>query len=303
MAGLIATGCASISTPEGGPRDETPPRLVQASPAPGATNVSGRQMHLDFDEYVNIKDAFTNVVVSPTSASQPRVTATGRRVTILFTDTLQPNTTYSIDFANSISDNNEANELEGFSYTFATGPVLDTLRISGMVLDSHTLEPQQGILVGVHRSDADTVFSCVRMERVARTDDKGRFSLRGLAPGRYRLYALQDLNGDMRWDNPEERMAFFDDWIVPTVKATTVNDTIYNPTTLQVDTVVEKASALYQPNDILLSAFSLGYKPQYLKKSLRADSTRVELTWNATQAALPPIRLLTDPQRPLSDWA
>ena len=120
MAGLIATGCASISTPEGGPRDETPPRLVQASPAPGATNVSGRQMHLDFDEYVNIKDAFTNVVVSPTSASQPRVTATGRRVTILFTDTLQPNTTYSIDFANSISDNNEANELEGFSYTFAT---------------------------------------------------------------------------------------------------------------------------------------------------------------------------------------
>ena len=303
MAGLIATGCASISTPEGGPRDETPPRLVQASPAPGATNVSGRQMHLDFDEYVNIKDAFTNVVVSPTSASQPRVTATGRRVTILFTDTLQPNTTYSIDFANSISDNNEANELEGFSYTFATGPVLDTLRISVMVLDSHTLDPQQGILVGVHRSDADTVFSCVRMERVARTDDKGRFSLRGLAPGRYRLYALQDLNGDMRWDNPEERMAFFDDWIVPTVKATTVNDTIYNPTTLQVDTVVEKASALYQPNDILLSAFSLGYKPQYLKKSLRADSTRVELTWNATQAALPPIRLLNDPQRPLSDWA
>lgn len=301
--GLLLGACASMGTPEGGPRDETPPRMVRATPAPGATDVDARHIAIDFDEYITLQDAFTNVVVSPTSETTPRVSATGRRVNVQFTDSLLPNTTYTIDFADAIRDNNEGNALEGFSYTFSTGPTLDSLRISGMVLDSRTLEPQQGVLVGVHTSEADTAFTRVRLERVARTDDRGRFTLRGLAPGRYRLFSLQDLNGDMRWDNPEERIAFFDGWITPTAEATTVADTIYNVLTLAVDSVVERASTRFLPNDILLSSFSLGYRPQYLKKSMRPDSTRIELVWNAPQDSLPAIRLLSAPGRRLTDWA
>lgn len=292
-----------MGTPEGGPRDETPPRMVRAMPAPGSTGVNSRHLTIDFDEYITLQDAFTNVVVSPTSETTPRVTASGRRVNVQFVDSLKSNTTYTIDFADAIRDNNEGNALEGFTYTFSTGSVLDTLRISGMVLDSRTLEPQQGILVGVHTSEADTAFSRIRLERVARTDDRGRFTLRGLAPGRYRLFSLQDLNGDMRWDNPEERISFFDDWIVPTAEPVTVADTIYNVETLQVDSVVQRASTRFLPNDILLSSFSLGYRPQYLKKSSRPDSTRVELVWNAPQDSLPAIRLLSDTGICLSDWA
>lgn len=306
MAALLAAllaGCASMSTPKGGPRDETPPRLVKASPAPGARNVDTRQMYLDFDEFITLKDAFTNVVVSPTSDTQPRVSGAGRRVSIQFTDSLRPNTTYTIDFGNSIQDNNEGNALQSFSYMFSTGPGIDSLRISGMVLDSHTLEPQQGMIVGVHVSEADSAFSTLRLDRVARTDDHGRFTLRGLAPGRYRLFALGDLNGDLRWDNPEERIAFFDGWISPTAQSSTVNDTIYNVTTLEVDSVVEKNSTLFLPNDILLSSFSLGYRPQYLKSSHRPDSTRAVLVWNARQESLPEIKLIADPSRPLADWA
>lgn len=300
---MLLGSCASMGTPEGGPRDETPPRMVRAMPAPGATDVDSHHLTIDFDEYITLQDAFTNVVVSPTSETTPRVTAAGRRVNVQFTDSLRPNTTYTIDFADAIRDNNEGNPLEGFSYTFSTGPVLDSLRISGMVLDSRTLEPQQGILVGVHTSEADTAFSRIRLERVARTDDRGRFTLRGLAPGRYRLFSLQDLNGDMRWDNPEERISFFSDWIVPSAEPATVSDTIYNVETLAVDSVVERPSTRFLPNDILLSSFSLGYRPQYLKKSSRPDSTRVELVWNAPQDSLPSIRLLGDLQRPLTDWA
>ncbi len=302
-ASLLLGACASMGTPEGGPRDETPPRMVRATPAPGATDVDARHIAIDFDEYITLQDAFTNVVVSPTSEATPRVSAAGRRVNVQFTDSLLPNTTYTIDFADAIRDNNEGNALEGFTYTFSTGPTLDSLRISGMVLDSRTLEPQQGVLVGVHTSDADTAFSRVRLERVARTDDRGRFTLRGLAPGRYRLFSLQDLNGDMRWDNPEERIAFLDEWIVPTAQPAVVSDTIYNALTLAVDSVVERATTRFLPNDILLSSFSLGYRPQYLRKSMRPDSTRVELVWNAPQDSLPDIRLLSASERKLSDWS
>ncbi len=301
---ILLAGCASISTPQGGPRDETPPKMVKAFPAPGSTNVSDNQIAIDFDEFITLKDAFTNVVVSPTSDQQPRVSGVGRRVNVQFLDSLRPNTTYTIDFGDAIQDNNEGNALQGFSYTFSTGPEIDTLRISGMVLDSHTLEPQQGMIVGVHTSAADTAFSRMRLDRVARTDDRGRFVLRGLAPGKYRLFALKDLNGDMRWDNPEELLAFHDEWIIPTAQPTTVPDTIYyNVLTLQPDTVIEKPSAIYLPNDILLSSFSLGYRPQYLKSYQRPDSTRLVLVWNARQDSLPPIRLLDNPGRKLSDWA
>lgn len=304
-AAMLATlaGCASMATPQGGPRDELPPRMVRAYPAPGATNVDQRQINIDFDEFITIKDAFNNVVVSPTSEQRPRVSGVGKRVSVQFLDSLMPNTTYTIDFGDAIQDNNEGNPLQNFSYTFSTGPTIDSLRIAGMVLDSRTLEPQQGILVGVHTSAADTAFSRMRLVRVARTDDRGRFVIRGLASVPYRLFALKDLNGDMRWDNPEELMAFHDQWITPSATPTTVFDTIYNLSTMKPDSVVEKPSSLFLPNDVLLSSFSLGYRPQYLKSYQRPDSTKVVLVWNARQDYLPPIHLLNAPDRPLGSWA
>lgn len=301
-ASLFLTGCASMSTPQGGPRDETPPRLIKAYPAPGAINVDSRNIYLDFDEFITLKDAFTNVMVSPTSESQPRVSGVGKRVTVTFPDSLLSNTTYTIDFGNSIRDNNEGNALQGFSYSFSTGPTIDSLRISGIVLDSRTLEPQQGILVGVHTNAADSAFTHLRLERVARTDDYGRFSLRGLSDKEYHLFALNDLNSDLRWDNPEEHIAFYDFPIHPTALPVMLQDTIYNAAS-GIDSIREISSTTYLPNDILLSSFSLGYRPQYLKSYSRPDSARVVLVWNAPQPAFPSIKLTGSPQRSLQDWA
>ncbi|MBD5356899.1 MAG: hypothetical protein HDR88_07850 [Bacteroides sp.] len=290
-AGIMAS-CASIGNPSGGPRDEDPPVFVRSNPAPGSVNVKRDKIEIEFNEIVNVKDAFTKVVVSPTSKSVPRVSSQGRKVTVQFTDTLQPNTTYTVDFANAIEDNNESNKLQGFTYTFSTGPVLDTLQISGMVLSSDALEPQQGMLVGVYSNLSDTAFSTLPLERLTKTDDRGRFSVRGLAPGEYRLFALADVDNDYKRANPEEAMAFYDFTISPTSERVTANDTVLNLITGEVDTVLTRERTRFLPNDILLRSFESDYKPQFLQKYERVDSTKVSLIFNAPSDTLPMLDLV-----------
>lgn len=210
---LLLWGCANIGNPSGGPRDEDPPIFLHADPPQGALNVSKTSMTLTFNEIVNVKDAFSKIVLSP-AARPPKVTSLGRRITIRF-DSLAPNTTYTIDFADAIEDNNEGNQLQNFAYTFSTGPTLDTLRIAGRVLGSRDLEPRPGILVGVQSNPADTAFQGIPLLRVAKADDRGRFVIRGLAPGAYRVFALDDRDNDFKYSSDEEEIAFYDVEVSP----------------------------------------------------------------------------------------
>lgn len=289
--GLLAS-CASIGNPSGGARDEDPPRFVRATPAPGSTNVNRQKIEIEFDEIVNVKDAFTKVVVSPVSKSVPRVSSLGKKVTVQFNDSLLPNTTYTVDFANSIEDNNEGNKLQGFTYSFSTGPVLDSLQISGMVLSANALEPQQGMLVGVYSNLSDTAFSTLPFERVAKTDDRGRFSVRGLAPGEYRIFALADVDNDYHRANPEEAMAFYDVTLSPSAERVTATDTIFNLLTGEVDTVVSRERTRFLPNDILLRSFESDFKSQFLQSYERVDSTRLSFIFNAPAKSLPEISIV-----------
>ncbi|MCM1436915.1 MAG: Ig-like domain-containing protein [Prevotella sp.] len=293
--------CASIGNPSGGPRDEDPPRFVKSNPAPGSTNVSTGVINIDFNELVNVKDAFSNVTVSPPSVRTPRVSSNGsRRVTVTFQDTLLANTTYTIDFGNAIEDVNESNPLEGFTYTFSTGPELDSLRISGMVFDAATLEPVKQVLVGVHSILADSTFMSLPFEKVAKTDEMGRFVVRGLKPGPYRVFALQDMNNDFKWDNPEESIAFYPEIVVPQTEQVTVADTIYDLKTMQIDTVVNRMRTRFLPNDLLLSLFNINFKQQYPVTTSRPDSTKINLVFNAKSPVTPsliPINI-----SPSDDW-
>lgn len=293
LAALFAAGgCANIGNPSGGPRDEDPPILVTANPLPGSLNVDRTKMTLTFNELVNVKDAFQNVVVSPTSKSVPRVSSSGRNVNIDF-DSLAPNTTYTIDFGNSIEDNNEGNPLQGFSYSFSTGEEIDTLRIAGRVLSARNLEPQQKMLVGVHVNLNDTAFTGDRLLRVAKTDDRGRFTIRGLAPGSYRVFALDDKDNDYRYSTPEEDVAFYDVTVEPSSRTTTATDTLYNPLTGEIDTVINRSRTQFLPNDIILRSFNSELRQQYLSKYERTDSTRVFLKFNTRADSLPKIRILS----------
>lgn len=294
LSATLIASCASIGNPSGGPRDEDPPRFVRANPAPGSVNVDRKRIDIEFDELVNVKDAFQKVVVSPTSKSVPRVSSLGKKVTVQFNDSLLPNTTYTIDFSNSIEDNNENNKLQGFTYSFSTGPTLDTLQISGMVLSADALEPQQGMLVGVYSNLADSAFSTLPFERVAKTDDRGRFSVKGLAPGEYRIFALADVDNDYKRANPEEAMAFYDVTLIPTSERVTASDTVFNLLTGEADSVISRERTRFLPNDILLRSFQSNYKPQFLQKYERVDSTRISLIFNAPSDSLPHLEIVNN---------
>ena len=301
LAFALLASCASIGNPSGGPRDEDPPQFVRANPAPGSVNVDRDRIEIEFDEIVNVKDAFSKVVISPAPEQMPRVSSLGRKVSVQFNDTLLPNTTYTIDFANAIEDNNESNKLQGFTYTFSTGPDIDTLQISGMVLGAENLEPQQGMLVGIYSNLSDTAFSTLPLERIAKTDDRGRFSIRGIAPGTYRIFALNDLDNDYKRANPEEAMAFYDFTLTPTSEQIEATDTVFNLTTGAVDTVITRQRTRFLPNDILLRSFESNYKTQFLQKYQRVDSTRVQLIFNAPSDTLPGLEIVDNPG--FTDWS
>lgn len=288
LAALV--GCASIGNPSGGPRDEDPPRFVRSDPPRGAVGVPVdlSRANLTFNEIVMLKDAFQNVVVSPAGKEVPRVSASGRRVSVEFTDSLLPNTTYTIDFGNAIADNNEGNVLRNFRTSFSTGPTLDSLRLSGMVLGAKDLEPQQGMLVGLYETaGADSLFFSRPFDRYARTDDYGRFLIGGLRPGEYRLFAVKDLDADRHYANPEEDVAFTSVTLSPRAERIMTTDTIRDLRTGLFDTVVTRQRTLYLPNDILMRSFNSELKRQYLVSHERVDSTRVRLIFNSRTHRLP----------------
>lgn len=304
----IASGCASIGNPSGGPKDEQPPRFIKANPAPGSNNVpiDLNKITLHFNEYVNLKNPSENVVVSPPSAQIPRVTSQGHNVIVTFQDSLQPNTTYTIDFGSSIVDNNEGNKLENFSYTFSTGSSIDSLRISGIVATARDLEPLQNKIVGVHRIpddvaeaaykllNTDTLIFSKRFDRVARTDDRGRFSVEGLSPGRYRIYALNDGDNNFYYSSPGEELAFSEEIIVPSTTEAVAYDSIYNLKKGKLDTVLPRQRTLFLPNNILLRSSVSKRQQQYIKKYERLDTTKLLLIMGAPMKTLPDLKIPGD---------
>ena len=295
LALLMAAGCASIGNPSGGPRDEDPPRFVSSTPLYGEVGVTPKKVVLTFNELITLKDAFSKVVVSPPGAQVPRVSSLGKRVTVEFRDTLLPNTTYTIDFGDAIADNNEGNKLENFIYTFSTGPVLDTLMVSGMVFGAEDLAPASGIYVGLHTNLEDSAFTKTRFDRIAKTDENGKFAIGGLAPGQYRIYALEDRDNDLAWSSPEESLAFYDVVIEPKAELAMATDTIYDLFTGKVDSLVNRERTRFLPNNILLRSFNTGFRQQYITKYERVDSTRLNFIFNAPADSLPKIDvILTD---------
>lgn len=338
---FLLAACASIGRPSGGDYDIEPPVFVGSNPAPGATNVDRTRLSLDFDENVKVTDVMTKVVVSPAQKNIPSITANGKRVSVELKDSLIPNTTYTIDFSDAIRDLNEENELDGFSIEFSTGETIDTLRISGMVLEGRTLEPAQGMLVGVYRVDSTEILrpdtlryaaddtlrtiipdsiaaeiadSLLRdsillpkimslpMERIAKTNQLGQFTIRGLSPGEYRIYAINDVNRDYHWDVSED-VAFYDVTLSPSAKDDMHTDTL--TTAAGTDSIVDHVTTTYLPNDILLTWFNEGRVSQYLKDYTRNERKKLLIQFSAPVDTLPEITLLNGPRagETIDKWA
>lgn len=286
IAAAVMYSCANIGNPSGGPIDKTPPIFMRSNPTPNAVNVKDRKIEIFFDEIVTLKDPSTKIIVSPAQTEMPRMSALGRKVTVELVDSLLPNTTYTIDFSNSIQDNNEGNAIDNFAFAFSTGSVIDSMRVSGYVLDSRTLEPMQSVVVGLQSNLADSAFHKEKLQRVALTNDRGQFTIRNVSPGSYHIFALKDLDRDYKFGNPTEDIAFLDSIIVPSIGSREAADTVYNDLN-EIDTIMRATRPAYFPNDILLSMFNEDRKSQYLANNLRVDSTRISLTFAAASDTLP----------------
>lgn len=291
IAAAVMYSCANIGNPSGGPIDKTPPIFMRSNPTPNAVNVKDRKIEIFFDEIVSLKDPSTKIIVSPAQTEMPRISALGRKVTVELVDSLLPNTTYTIDFSNSIQDNNEGNAIDNFAFAFSTGSVIDSMRVSGYVLDSRTLEPMQSVVVGLQSNLADSAFHKEKLQRVALTNDRGQFTIRNVSPGSYHIFALKDLDRDYKFGNPTEDIAFLDSIIVPSIGSREAADTVYNDLN-EIDTIMRATRPAYFPNDILLSMFNEDRKSQYLANNLRVDSTRISLTFAAASDTLPSLSIV-----------
>lgn len=289
-AALLLAACASIGRPEGGPRDMTPPVMVSSTPAPGSVNVSNGRIDIIFDENITLDDPMNKIVVSPPQKKQAQISSNGRRVRITLRDTLRDSTTYTVDLADAVRDLNEGNILDGLAIDFSTGPSIDTLMISGIVFEGRTLEPAQGMIVGVYSTPvADTALTTLPMERITKTNALGRFTIRNLKPGSYRVFAINDLNHDFHWDRSED-IAFLDRDISPSTMAVEVTDTFTDAAGN--DSLVTRPATRFLPDDILLTWFNENYKPLYLVKHERPDARRLTLEMSTRSDSLPQLTLL-----------
>ena len=251
----IIYSCANIGSPNGGPYDETPPKFVSSNPIPNQVNYQGKNVEILFDELIQIEKPTENVIITPPQMELPIIRSSGKKAVIELKDSLKPNTTYTIDFTNSIVDNNEKNVFENFSFAFSTGETIDSLEISGVLLNAENLEPMPGITIGLHNNLEDSAFVKVPFLRTSRTNDKGRFTIRNIAPGSYRVFALNDVNRDYKFDQPGEDIAFLDSLIVPSFEFTTRQDTTWKDT-LTIDTIRTINYTRFLPDDIELRLFN-----------------------------------------------
>lgn len=283
--------CASTGMPDGGPYDETPPKFVRANPEPNAINNKRKKISIEFDEFIKLDKASEKVIVSPPQNETPEVKVSGKRVLVEFFDSLKANTTYTIDFGDAIVDNNEDNPLGNFAYSFSTGESIDTMEISGTVLNAADLEPVKGIQVGIHKDLNDTAFSKIPFDRISRTDSRGHFNIKGIAPGTYRVYALMDGNQNYLFDSKTEAIAYLDSLVVPSMEGAVREDTIWNAIdTLAYDTIYKINYTRFLPDNLILRAFKEENPLQYLIKSERPQLNRFSLYFSAKADTLPTLK-------------
>lgn len=319
LAGLaLMAGCANRGGgPQGGPKDLTPPKAASMTPENNATSVSKKKIELQFNEFVEVKSAQQKVIVSPPQKIPATIQANGKKVTIEFADSLIPNTTYTIDFTDALRDLNEGNVLDGFTYAFSTGNEIDTMQISGRVLNAMNLNPLSGVQVGIYETNlkGDSTGPLYQMPlRITKTDSTGHFTIKNIKDGTYDIYALEDKNSDYILTKGE-CFGFIDNSVKTAVESIERRDTVRIdlakadanskkkkkklaeiPDSLRYkDTIVHSIVQHYTPDDILLLASAMPTTPQKVKKTERKSPFRIDIFMqNKTARKRPEVRCLNE---------
>lgn len=302
ITAVLLHSCANRgSGPQGGPKDESSPVIVKSSPNNRARLVSSKQISIEFNELISIEAAYKNVIISPTQKNQPTVKAIGKKAVITLEDSLLENTTYTIDFGNSIVDYNEKNVLKDYQFSFSTGADFDTLQISGIVLDAHTLKAISGISVGIYKTDNDTAFETTPFMRMSKTKEDGSFVIRNIKEGKYKLYALNDVTQINFYKQIGTDIAFCDSILQPDVHMHGKIDTIWTDSLkTKFDSLIVDAYTEYYPKNLILKSFKENPIRHFFKKCTRNGKNNFTLTFGATPLKQPVITIIDSTEH--SNW-
>lgn len=301
MLTLLAVACASIGNPDGGEYDEIPPKVVSSYPEERATGVQTKRARINFDEYIKLDNANEKVIISPPQIEPANIRVDGKHIRIELFDTLKPNTTYTVDFSDAIEDNNEGNPMGHYTYSFSTGEEIDTMEVSGTVLNAEDLEPVKGVLVGLYPIDSnhtDSILRTTPFQRVSRTNGSGRFTIKGVKNGRYKAHVLDDKDGNFIFSQKSERISFDSLEFETSWKKDVRMDTIWRDT-VEYDSIRVVPYTHFLPDDLVLLAFLEEGQDQHLLKWERPEPEFFRLYFTAPADTLPVIRGLNFDEKKL----
>ncbi len=248
---MLIHACATPVAPTGGPKDETPPVVVEAEPENYSTRFDGDEFRITFDEFVQLQEINSKMLISPPLENTPEFKIRGRSIVAQIEDTLAKNTTYSFYFDDAIVDLHESNPLENYRFVFSTGSELDSMKISGRVVDAFTLKPVEKVLVMLYKKHADSIPLKEIPFYLSKTNEQGQFTITNLADTTYKIFALKDANSNYLFDLPNEKIAFSDTLITPTqvaeMKTFSETDTLSAVTTEADTLTVESDTAMQTP--------------------------------------------------------
>ncbi len=257
---VIISSCANQGMPTGGPRDSIPPILLETSPEFKSLNFSGNKVEFTFNEYILSDEVSDKLVISPPLEKRPIIRTKGKSLIIQFNEELKDSTTYSLDFKNSIADNNERNPYKNMRFSFSTGDIYDSLRIAGRLMDAFNLEPVESGLVVLQKNLHDSAVYTVRPNYIAKTDEAGIFLFDNIAPGKYNLFAINDANNDLVYNEGAEEFAFVDTIIVPSAKFVEDLDTLVKGT----DSLLILGHTHFYPEPFYMHQFTEEIFDQYM---------------------------------------
>lgn len=280
---MHASSCASTkAAPSGGPKDTIPPVVLSVTPAMNATGfpLEKGEIYILFNEYVQLKDASKNILLSPPQKKPVKTRIKGKGIVVTFPEPLDTNRTYSLGFGQSIADNNEGNPLHGYSYTFSTGSTIDSMMLSGTVVDATTLFPIENATVALYLNPKDSSVIKELPDAVARTDKWGYFTVRNLKPLPYAVFAFTDANTNNKYDQIVEQIAFSDTAVVPVsvMRADSPQLQYYDPK----DTL----ACRQRPSSMELQVFQEKPVMQFIKEHKRMTRRGAYITFNASDVQI-----------------
>lgn len=211
---LLSTQCAQITPLTGGKKDTTPPKAIRLTPANTSINFNSKIIEIEFDEYIALKDIAGQFIITPQTKVNPEIETSGKKLKIIFSDSLLPNTTYKLAFGNAITDINELNVLQNFEYIFSTGTSIDSLKLSGQVNYAFDKNAAAQILVGLYDINSkDSVIFKDKPLYISKTNDAGLFKFNYLPNSSYKIIAIKDDNKNLLYDGSEEQIAFLNEFV------------------------------------------------------------------------------------------